>query len=158
MKLLLQPTASLPARHSMIASEQININHRRVWLFYNEIGAVAQCPYNWGVGSAFHPMKIHISNYDDNQKFRGPPELRAPTSSLRPFGPALGPSGLLDNVLHALRVLRPCDPRNSAMMGQCILGLLFFEIFSYFFLLFSGVIIKKSSSLSSALIKRNQND
>ena len=25
-----------------------------------EIGAVAQCPYNWGVGSAFHPMKIHI--------------------------------------------------------------------------------------------------
>ena len=60
MKLLLQPTASLPARHSMIASDQININHRRVWLFYNEIGAVAQCPYNWGVGSAFHPMKIHI--------------------------------------------------------------------------------------------------
>ena len=25
-----------------------------------EIGAVAQCPNNWGVGSAFHPMKIHI--------------------------------------------------------------------------------------------------
>ena len=43
--------------------------------------------------------------------------LRAPTSSLRPFGPALGPSGLLDNVLHALRALRPCDPHNSAMMG-----------------------------------------
>ena len=43
--------------------------------------------------------------------------LRAPTSRLRPFGPALGPSGLLDNVLHALRALRPCDPRNSAMMG-----------------------------------------
>ena len=31
-------------------------------------------------------------------------------------GPS-GPSGLLDNVLHALRALRPCDPRNSAMMG-----------------------------------------
>ena len=29
--------------------------------------------------------------------------LRAPTSRLRPFGSALGPSGLLDNVLHALR-------------------------------------------------------
>ena len=43
--------------------------------------------------------------------------VRAPTSRLRPFGPALGPSGLLDNVLHALRALRPCDPRNSAMMG-----------------------------------------
>ena len=41
--------------------------------------------------------------------------LRAPTSRLRPFGPALGPSGLLDNVLHALRALRPCDPRNSAI-------------------------------------------
>ena len=27
----------------------------------------------------------------------------------------LGPSGLLDNVLHALRALRPCDPRNGAM-------------------------------------------
>ena len=36
--------------------------------------------------------------------------LRAPTSRLRPFGPALGPSGLLDFVLHALRALRPCDP------------------------------------------------
>ena len=39
--------------------------------------------------------------------------LRAPTSRLRPFGPALDPSGLLDNVLHALRSLRPCDPRNQ---------------------------------------------
>ena len=44
----------------MIASMQININHCRVWLFYNEMGAVAQCPNNWGVGSAFHPKKIHI--------------------------------------------------------------------------------------------------
>ena len=34
---------------------------------------------------------------------------------LRPFGPALGPSGLLDNVLHALRALRPCDPCISAI-------------------------------------------
>ena len=25
-----------------------------------EMGAVAQCPNNWGVGSAFHPKKIHI--------------------------------------------------------------------------------------------------
>ena len=39
--------------------------------------------------------------------------LRAPSSRLRPFGLALGPSGLLDNVLHALRALRLCDPRNS---------------------------------------------
>ena len=39
---------------------QMNINHCRVWLFYNEMGAVAQCPNNWGVGSAFHPKKIHI--------------------------------------------------------------------------------------------------
>ena len=43
--------------------------------------------------------------------------LRAPTSRLRLFGPALGPSGLLDYVLHALRALRPCDPCISAMMG-----------------------------------------
>ena len=42
--------------------------------------------------------------------------LRAPTSRMRPFGPSLGPSGLLDNVLHALRALRPCDPRNIAMI------------------------------------------
>ena len=41
--------------------------------------------------------------------------LRAPTSRLRPFGPALGPSGLLDFVLRALRALRPGDPRNGAM-------------------------------------------
>ena len=33
----------------------------------------------------------------------------APTSSLRPYGPALDPSGLLDFVLRALRALRPCD-------------------------------------------------
>ena len=39
--------------------------------------------------------------------------LWAPTCRLRPFGLALGPSDLLDNVLHALRALRPCDPRNS---------------------------------------------
>ena len=37
--------------------------------------------------------------------------LRGPTSSWRPFGPAFGPSGLLDFVLHALWALRPCDPR-----------------------------------------------
>ena len=47
----------------MIASMQININHCRVWLLYNEMGAVAQCPNNWGVGSAFHPKKIHIHYY-----------------------------------------------------------------------------------------------
>ena len=29
----------------------------------------------------------------------------------RPFWPALGPAGLLDFVLRALRALRPCDPR-----------------------------------------------
>ena len=45
---------------------------------------------------------------------RGLGALWAPTSSLRPFGPAFGPSGLLDFVLRALRALRPCDPRNSA--------------------------------------------
>ena len=31
-----------------------------------------------------------------------------------------GPSGLLDNVLHALRPLRPCDTSNGAMIRQCI--------------------------------------
>ena len=44
--------------------------------------------------------------------------LRALTSRLRPFGPALGPLGLLDFVLRALRALRPCDPRNGAMIGS----------------------------------------
>ena len=38
--------------------------------------------------------------------------LQAPTSRLWPFRPALGPSGLLDNVLQALWAFRPCreDP------------------------------------------------
>ena len=36
-----------------------------------------------------------------------------PDSSLRPFGPALNPSDLLDFVLCSLRALRPCDPRNG---------------------------------------------
>ena len=44
-----------------------------------------------------------------NQKFRCP-------SGARLLGS--GPLGLLDNVLHALRALRPCDPRNGAMSGQ----------------------------------------
>ena len=39
--------------------------------------------------------------------------LRAPTSSLRPFGPPFGPLGLLYFVLRALRALRPCDPRSG---------------------------------------------
>ena len=60
MQLLLQPRVTHPARHKMLARVQININDCRVWSFFNEIGALAQCPHNWGVGSAFHPMKIHI--------------------------------------------------------------------------------------------------
>ena len=31
-----------------------------LFFFYNAIGAVAKSPYKWGVGSAFHRMKIHI--------------------------------------------------------------------------------------------------
>ena len=49
---------------------------------------------------------------------RGLGALQAPTSSLRPFGPAFGPSGLLDFVLRALRALRPCDPRNGAIRSS----------------------------------------
>ena len=51
VQLLFQPTVSLPARHNMLARMQTDFNGRRIWLFYNAIGAVAQCPYNWGVGS-----------------------------------------------------------------------------------------------------------
>ena len=68
---------------------------------------------------------------------RGLGTLRAPTSSLRPFGPAFGPSGLFDFVLRALRALRPCDPRNSAMMGQCVRDfVLDFFFFRFFFVNF----------------------
>ena len=61
MQLLFQPTAYLPARHSMIASIQINVDHCRVWVFFNELGAVSQCPNNMEVSKAFHPKKIYIS-------------------------------------------------------------------------------------------------
>ena len=60
--------------------------------------------------------------------------LRA--SRLRSFGPALGPSGLLDNVHHALRALRPCDPRNSAMMGQCVRDFFVVDCFQIVFIFF----------------------
>ena len=43
----------------------------------------------------------------------------APTSSLQPFRPALGPLGLLDFVLRTLRLLRQCDPRNGAVIIEC---------------------------------------
>ena len=39
-----------------------------------------------------------------------------------PSGPQLlvvGPSGWLDFVLRALWALRPCDPRNDVVIGQC---------------------------------------
>ena len=55
-------------------------------------------------------MSLYPGLYE-NIAHRSLGALRAPTSSLRPFGPALGPSGLLDFVLRALRALRPCDPR-----------------------------------------------
>ena len=37
--------------------QYINFNGRRFWLFYNAIGAVAQCPNNWGVGSVFPTLE-----------------------------------------------------------------------------------------------------
>ena len=39
--------------------------------------------------------------------------LRAPTSRRRPFGP-------LDFVLRALQALRPCDPRNNALLVKVV--------------------------------------
>ena len=61
--------------------------------------------------------------------------LQAPTSSLWPFGPPFGPSGLLDFVLRSLRALRPCDPRTVALGTD-----VFFVFFLYFldFLEFSN--------------------
>ena len=52
--------------------------------------------------------EVNQSGNIGDYKSRGPP-----TSRLWPFGPALGLKGLLDNVFHALRALRPCDPRNQ---------------------------------------------
>ena len=52
-------------------------------------------------------MTIHFSVKYVETRSQG--ALRAPTSRLRPFSLALGPLGLLDNVLNALRALRPCD-------------------------------------------------
>ena len=57
--------------------------------------------------------KYIIAIYGSGDKYE-------PWEVLGPSGPRLlgcGPSGLLDNVLHALRALTPCDPRNRAMMG-----------------------------------------
>ena len=48
MKILLQPTLSLPAKPNILIS-----------LVFNAFGAVALCPYNLGVGIAFHLMKVH---------------------------------------------------------------------------------------------------
>ena len=38
--------------------------------------------------------------------------------TLAALRPALGPSGLLDFVLRALRALRPCDPRSFSQEGR----------------------------------------
>ena len=34
-----------------------NFNGCCIWLFYNKIGAVAQCPNNWGVASVFPTLE-----------------------------------------------------------------------------------------------------
>ena len=60
---------------------------------------------------------LYSRDFDDLYITRSLGALRAPTSSVRPFGPAFGPSGLLDFVLRALRALRPCDPHNVALDG-----------------------------------------
>ena len=51
---------------------------------------------------------LNIENKRYHKKSRGPSGARLLGSS---------PLGLLDFVLHALRALRPCDPRNGAMIG-----------------------------------------
>ena len=43
----------------------------------------------------------------------------------------MGPSGLLDNDLHALRALRPCDPHNEDFFLFFVLD--FFFYYFYFF-------------------------
>ena len=45
------------------------------------------------------------------------------TSSWWPFWPALGPSCLLVFAFHALRALKPCDPRRYLMMHVSIIGM-----------------------------------
>ena len=69
------------------------------------------------VSVCWYPQTVHwpmtlLSHYTTNTRSLG--ALRAPTSSLWPFGPPFGPSGLLNFVLRALRALRPCDPRTVA--------------------------------------------
>ena len=73
-----------------------------------------QQPYSYHHQHHHHQQQQHYNELE----VKGP--LWGPTSRLRPFGLALGPSGLLDNVLYALPALRPCDPRNGAMMEQCV--------------------------------------
>ena len=58
---------------------------------------------------AFNVSNLVLPNIRISQQIlftRSLGALRAPTSSWRPFGPALGPSGLLDFALHALRLGR----------------------------------------------------
>ena len=52
-----QPRVSLMATQNRPVWIKINFNGRRFWLFYNAIGAVAQCPNNWGVGSVFPTLE-----------------------------------------------------------------------------------------------------
>ena len=48
-----------------------------------------------------------------------------------------GPLGRLDTALHALRPLRPCDPRNGAFIGQCMKEIKKSQIY-FLLLLFLG--------------------
>ena len=67
----------------------------------------------------------------------GPPWLKvkeslgarwAPTSSLWPFVPALGPSSLLNFVFHALRPLKLCDPHRWPLMHAFMMQVLMMHV------------------------------
>ena len=59
---------------------------------------------------------LRVSKIDIYTYTRSLGALRAPTSSL-------GPSGLFDFVLYALRALRPCDPKSNAHAHMCVFAL-----------------------------------
>ena len=70
-------------------------------------------------GGGANDASIQLFFLFKNLSLPGPPWLKvkeslgarwAPTSSLWPFVPALGPSSLLNFVFHALRPLKLCDP------------------------------------------------
>ena len=79
-------------------------------------GVVIWCRTTDYMSSLEAPFHLHIyytRSLEARWALTSRPPARTPDPPSPGPGPALGPSGLLDFVFHALRALKPCDSKKN---------------------------------------------